>query len=149
MFLKLIRILNGAAEADTNYKSEVIVMEKNITKRNKMSSEKEKASEKDFTETWTAQEREVCKSRYGCEILKQNCTLEEAKDTNVPNDAYIVTYMREGKKCYDLTRTSKRVNIFDMYYDNLGPVVIDIDWGYGKINPKIWGYRAPEKKKRK
>jgi hypothetical protein len=124
-------------------------MTRNITKENKMPSEKDQASEKNITETWTAHEREVCKFRYGCEILKQNCTLDEAKDTQVPNDAYIVTYMRDGKVCYDLTRASKRVNIFDMYYDNLGSVIVDIDWGYGKINPKLWGYQAPKTKKRK
>lgn len=100
-------------------------------------------------ETWSPQERETFKSRYGCEILKHNCTLEEAKDKQVPNDAYIVTYVRNGKICYDLTRSSKRVNIFDMYYDNLGNVLKSIDWGYGRISPKIWGCEPPKSKKRK
>lgn len=123
-------------------------MQKNIQER-KMSTEKTKTSEKDENETWTVQERESLKSRYGCEILKHNCTLEEAKVTDVPKDAYIVTYLVSGKVCYDLTRSGKRVNIFDMYYDSMGDAIRSIEWGYGKINPKLWGYKAPERKKRK
>ena len=123
-------------------------MEKNIKER-KMSTEKTKTSEKDKNETWTIQERESLRSRYGCEILKHNCTLEEAKVTDVPKDAYIVTYVMNGKICYDLTRSGKRVNLFDMYYDSMGNVIRSIEWGYGKINPKLWGYEAPKTKKRK
>lgn len=123
-------------------------MEKNLKER-KMSTEKSKTFERDSEHTWTPQEKELFKSQYGCEVLKQNCTLEEAKDVQVPNDAYIITYEINGKICYDLTRCGKKVNIFDMYYDNLGPVVRNIDWGYGKLNPKTWGYKSPEKKKRK
>lgn len=123
-------------------------MEKNIQEK-KMSTEKTRTSDKDQNETWTVQERESLRSRYGCEILKHNCTLEEAKVTDVPKDAYIVTYMVSGKVCYDLTRSGKRVNIFDMYYDSMGDAIRSIEWGYGKINPKVWGYEAPKTKKRK
>jgi len=112
-------------------------------------TERSQNTETNMDHTWSPQEKETFKSRYGCEVLKQNCSLEEAKDNNVPNDAYIVTYEIDGKVCYDLTRSSKRVNIFDMYYDNLGPVIRDINWGYGTINPKLWGYQSPQKKKRK
>ena len=123
-------------------------MEKNIQEK-EMSTEKTKTSGKDQNETWTFQERELLRSRYGCEILKHNCTLEEAKVTDVPKDAYIVTYLVSGKVCYDLTRSGKRVNIFDMYYDSMGDAIRSIEWGYGKINPKLWGYEAPKTKKRK
>jgi hypothetical protein len=122
-------------------------MEKNIQEK-KMSTEKTKTSEKD-QETWTVQERELLRSRYGCEVLKHNCTLDEAKVTDVPTDAYIVSYMMNGKMCYDLTRSGKRVNIFDMYYDSMGNVIYDIRWGCGKISPRVWGYEAPKPKKRK
>lgn len=124
-------------------------MNKNLIEKPKMPSEKEQASDKNTNHTWTTQERETFRTRYGCEIIKHNCTLDEAKDPNVPSDAYIVTYKINGSVTYDLTRSSKRSNIFDMYYDNLGPVVQDINWGYGRINPKLWGYQAPKNKKRK
>jgi len=128
---------------------ENVILENKLIKE-KMPMENEKASDREKSlETWLPQEKETFKSRYGCEILKQNCTLEEAKDIQVPNDAYIVTYFYNDKVCYDLTRASKRVNIFDMYYDNLGLVIRSIDFGYGRINPRIWGIQAPKTKKRK
>jgi hypothetical protein len=37
-----------------------------------------------------------------------------------------------------------------MYYDTYGPGTLKkIDFGYGRVNPKLWGYRQPEKKKRR
>ena len=120
----------------------------NVATEEKMPPEKTKASEKE-QETWTVQERELLKSRYGCEILKHNCTLEEVRDTDVPKDAYIVTYLISGKVCYDLTRSSKKVSVFDMYYDSMGDAIQTIEWGCGKINPKFWGYEPPKNKKRK
>lgn len=124
-------------------------MEKKLIDKPKMPEEKNKAFKKDLDHTWSQQEKELFKSQYGCDVLKQNCTLEEAKDANTPSDAFIVSYEMNGKICYDLTRSSKMVSIFDMYYDKLGPVVRKIDWGYGTINPKNWGYVSPKNKKRK
>lgn len=86
---------------------------------------------------------------YGCEILLQNTTLDKAKDTSFPNDAYLIWYQVEDKKHIDLVRGS-RVKIFDMYYDKYGPgSVKKIDFGYGRTNPKLWGIKQPEKRKRK
>jgi hypothetical protein len=52
-------------------------------------------------------------------------------------------------KHIDLVRGS-RVKIFDMYYDKYGPgSVKKIDFGYGRTNPKLWGIKQPEKRKRK
>ena len=39
-------------------------------------------------------------------------------------------------------------NIFDMYYDRYGNVK-DIAYGHGSINPIQWGYKSPEKKKKR
>jgi hypothetical protein len=127
----------------------MVILEKKLVKEKMPHKEDSASNGEKSLETWSLQERETFRSRYGCEILKHNCTLEEAKDTQVPNDAYIVTYTCNNKICYDLTRSAKRVNIFDMYYDNLGSVIKSIDWGYGKINPKIWGYQPSKSKKRK
>lgn len=91
----------------------------------------------------------ILPSEYGCEILLQKTILSKLKDPSFPNDAYIIWYIDNGEKCIDLVR-GKRVNIFDMYYDKFGPgSVLKIDFGYGRTNPKLWGYSAPEKKKRK
>ena len=54
-------------------------------------------------------------SNYGCEILIENGTWAQVTEKNFPNDARIVTYIVDGKKCYDLTRGRKMSCIFDMY----------------------------------
>ena len=87
-------------------------------------------------------------SKYGCEIILEKTTLETAKDKSFPTDARIVKYIEDGIEYMDLTRGKKMVNIFDMYYDRYGKgAVKSIDFGYGSVNPKMWGYKAPEKKK--
>lgn len=89
-------------------------------------------------------------SEYGCEILLEKTTLDVAKDSSFPNDAYLIWYKVDGIIHLDLCRTSKRVNLFDFYYDRFGPGAVQkIDFGYGRVNPKLWGYKQPENKKRK
>ena len=92
----------------------------------------------------------VLPHEYGCEVILEKTTLEKAKDSSLPNDAYLIWYIVDGEECLDLTRCPKRVNLFDMYYDKYGPGAVQkIDFGYGRVNPKLWGYKQPEKKKRK
>jgi hypothetical protein len=92
----------------------------------------------------------VLPHEYGCEILLEKTTLNKAKDSSFPNDAYLVWYILDEEECIDLTRGAKRVNLFDMYYDKYGPGSVQkIDFGYGRTNPKLWGYKQPEKKKKR
>ena len=93
----------------------------------------------------------ISPSDYGCEIILEKTNLEAAKDRSFPTDARLVTYIVNGIEYIDLTRCSKVVKLFDMYYDKYGPgSVKKIDFGYGSVNPKMWGYKAPtDKKKRK
>ena len=43
-----------------------------------------------------------------------------------------------------------KINIFDLYYDKFGKgSLVSIDWGHGTINPSQWGYKPPEKKRRR
>ena len=40
--------------------------------------------------------------------------------------------------------------IFDLYFDKFGKGSLQgIDFGYGNINPSMWGYKVKEKKKKK
>jgi hypothetical protein len=95
------------------------------------------------------EEKTILPVRYGCEILLEKTSLEKAKDTSFPNDAYLIWYTTDDNQYIDLTRGT-RVRIFDMYYDKYGPGSIQkIDFGYGRVSPKLWGYKQPEKKKRK
>lgn len=105
--------------------------------------------EKEMAE-YGREEYNVLPSDYGCEILLEKTTLDRAKDSSFPNDAYLIWYKINGKTQIDLTRGRKRVDIFDFYYDKYGPGSIQkIDFGYGRTNPKLWGYTPKEKKKRK
>ena len=95
------------------------------------------------------EEKNILPSNYGCEILLEKTTVSKAKDASFPNDAYLIWYELDGKTHVDLTRGT-RVRIFDMYYDKYGPGVIQkIDFGYGRTNPKLWGQKQPEKKKKR
>ena len=87
---------------------------------------------------------------YGLQILLEDTELETVKDKSFPTDARIVRYVKDGKNCLDLTRGRKVVDIFDFYYDKYGSnSVQSIDFGYGSVNPKTWGCKKPEEKKRK
>ena len=59
-------------------------------------------------------------SEYSCEILQEKTTHEKANDRKLPSDAFNVTYVVEGETRLDVTRSSKMVNVFDMYYDRYG-----------------------------
>lgn len=99
-------------------------------------------------ENWTPAEKETCKSRYGCDIMIENGSYAEVCTKEVPSDAYIIKYFVDDKMCFDLTRGSK-LRLFDMYWDKFRENLNSIEFGYGRINPKLWGVKPPEKKKRK
>ena len=86
---------------------------------------------------------------YSCQVLLENTSLEKAKDKSFPSDAYLVWYNIDGKEILDVTRSAKKSNIFDMYYDKYKKDLKRIEWGYGTINPSQYGYKQPDKKKKK
>lgn len=87
---------------------------------------------------------------YGCSILLEDTELATTQDKSFPTDARIVRYKKDGRICMDLTRARKVVDIFDFYYDKYGPgSVQSIEFGYGSVNPKLWGYKKPDEKKKK
>lgn len=122
----------------------------NTIKDSAMSAEKEKQSNNEtLKEVWSNQERETSKSRYGCEVLQERCTQQDAKNKQLPIDSYLVTYEIDGQVLHDIIRTSKRVGIFDMYYDKFGNCLKSIEWTEGTISSRLWGYKPPQTKKRK
>ena len=89
-------------------------------------------------------------SDYSCQILQERTTLEAANDKTLPNDARLVWYVVDGVEYIDLTRCAKTSKLFDMYYDKYGKGSIQkIDFGYGQMNPKLWGNKPKKEKKRK
>lgn len=89
-------------------------------------------------------------STYGCQILQEKTTLEQANDKSLPNDARLIWYVVDGTEYVDLTRCKKTSQLFDMYYDKYGPgAVKKIDFGYGQMNPKLWGAKPKKEGKKK
>ena len=86
---------------------------------------------------------------YSCQVLLENTSLDKANDKSFPSDAYLVWYNVEGNEILDLTRSAKKANIFDMYYDKYKTDLKRIEYGAGTINPSQYGYKSPEKKKRR
>ena len=85
---------------------------------------------------------------YSCEVILEKTTKDKANDRKLPSDAFEVYYVVDGEERLDVTRSGKRVNVFDFYYDKYGNVK-KIDYGHGTVNPSQWGYKQPEKKKRR
>ena len=122
----------------------------NKIKNGKMSSEKKETTNKEILqEVWSNHEKETSKSRYGCEIPHERCEKQDAKNKQLPLDSYLVTYVIDGSTLYDIVKTSKRVSVFDMYYDKFGNCIKSIEWTDGRVSPKLWGYKPPQTKKRK
>jgi hypothetical protein len=99
---------------------------------------------------WTKEEKEKINSVYGCELIHEKATDEQVKDKSLPNDAYLIYYEVEGESFVDVCRGRKRVDIFDLYYDKFGSKAIKkIDFGHGRTNPRLWGYKPTESKKKR
>ena len=87
-------------------------------------------------------------SDYSCEVILEKTTKDKANDRKLPSDAFEVYYVVDGEERLDVTRSGKKVNVFDFYYDKYGNVK-NIDYGQGTVNPSQWGYKEPQKKKRR
>jgi len=108
-------------------------------------------SKKEVTEEVEQEKQEENKinpSDYSCEVILEKTTKDKADDRKLPTDAFNVFYVVEGEERLDVTRSGKMVNVFDYYYDKYGNVK-KIDYGHGTVNPSQWGYKTPEKKKRR
>ena len=94
--------------------------------------------------------KDIVPSNYGCEILLEKTTIECADDKSFPTDARLIWYKVGDTVHMDLTRCAKVVRLFDMYYDMYGKDSIQkIDFGFGSVNPKMWGYKPKEEKKKR
>ena len=71
-------------------------------------------------------------------ILNEACDPELATDKSLPNNAFLVSYSVGEEKKYDLVISSKKVEIFDHYYDKYKKDLIDIQQTDGTANPKLW-----------
>ena len=97
---------------------------------------------------WSTEEKKLI-GTYGCQLINEDATQEQLMNKKVPTDAMIISYKVKDKVHKDLVR-GPRVNIFDLYFDKFGKGSVQkIDYGYGTISPTQWGYKPPEKRKRR
>ena len=82
-------------------------------------------------------------------ILHKDCDPSLGEDKSLPNTCYVVEYYSDGTKHYDLVVSSKQVDIFDHYYDKYKKDFVTMNQTEGRVNPKLWGVKPPETKKRK
>ena len=80
-------------------------------------------------------------------VIHVNCDPSAAQDSSLPRDSYLVTYGDDGSQQYDIVQ-GLQSDIFDHYWDKYRDVR-GMKWTDGKSNPKMWGYKQPDKKKRK
>lgn len=82
-------------------------------------------------------------------VLHQNCDPEVANDRTLPYSAYLVTYEIDGALAYDLVIPDKQVEIFDYYWDRYREGLKGWKQSEGRVNPKLWGNKPKEEKKRR
>ncbi len=99
--------------------------------------------------SWSTDEIITVPPQYNCQLLFHKATGEQIRNAELPTDVYIVECHSMNETFFDLCRSSKMSNVFDLYYDRFGSGLKQIEMGYGRKNPKLWGYSAPEKKKRR
>ncbi len=81
-------------------------------------------------------------------IIHRDCDVSLSKDKTLPRNSYIVTYLQNEIKKYDIVQASSFVEVFDNYYDTFGKgSILKIKWTEGTVNPKTYQYNPKGKKK--
>ena len=96
------------------------------------------------------EQNKINPSDYSCEVILEKTTKDKANDRKLPSDAFNVYYVVDEEERLDVTRSGKMVNVFNFYHDRYGKGSLkQIDYGHGTVNPSQWGYKSPEKRKRR
>jgi len=70
-------------------------------------------------------------------IVHRDCDPTAADDRSLPCTAYLIAYEDDGIVKYDIAISSKKVEIFDHYWDKYRSV-ISMKQTEGRVNPKLW-----------
>ena len=82
-------------------------------------------------------------------VLFSDCDPSQADDTGLPTNAYLVEYVQGETSHYDIVMSSKKVDIFDHYWDNYRHDFVNMTQAQGRISPKLWGNKPKEKSKKR
>ena len=82
-------------------------------------------------------------------MIHSDCDPSISQDRTLPTNAYLVEYLQDDVTHFDIVSCQKQVEIFDEYYDKYKKDLINITQTEGRIRPNLYGYKAPEDKKKK
>ncbi len=102
--------------------------------------------------TWSAEDKKEAREKYWINIHAPDCSLEKSNVKSLPTNSYLVEYTVDNsdKIHYDIVIASKRVDVFDFYWDKLKGGLKKIGYTQGTRNPAMWGNPpAPTKKKKR
>jgi len=85
----------------------------------------------------------------GIKMIHSDCDPSISQDRTLPTNAYLVEYLQDDVTHFDIVSCQKQVEIFDEYYDKYKKDLINITQTEGRIRPNLYGYKAPEDKKKK
>jgi hypothetical protein len=82
-------------------------------------------------------------------MILQDCDPSASADKSLPYTTYLVEYLQDGITKFDIVSSSKKVDIFDHYYDNYRGDFINMTQTEGRINPRLWVDPNSKEKKTK
>jgi hypothetical protein len=82
-------------------------------------------------------------------IIHEDCDPTISEDKTLPTNAFLVEYINGETTHYDVVISGKKVDIFDSYWDKYKKNLINITQAAGTSNPKLWGSKPPENKKKR
>ena len=78
-------------------------------------------------------------------ILFKDCDPSQSKDTELPTNSFLIEYLQGETTHFDIVMSSKKVDIFDHYWDKYKKDLLNITQTEGRINPKLYRYTNKEK----
>ena len=85
----------------------------------------------------------------GIKVLQQDCDPSLSNDKSLPYTAYLVEYIEGETTKIDIVTASKKVDIFDHYWDKYKKDFVNMTQSEGRVNPKLYGYEGSKTKKKK
>jgi len=82
-------------------------------------------------------------------LIQSDCDASLSLDKSLPTNSFLVEFIDGETTKFDIVMSSKKVDIFDHYWDKYKKNLINITQTEGRINPKLWGYKALDAKKKK
>lgn len=82
-------------------------------------------------------------------VIHTDCDPSLAEDRSLPNNAYLIEYVQDEITHFDIVMASKQVDIFNEYYDKYRKDFLGMKQAEGRTNPKLWGIKPKENKKKK